>query len=100
MHYARQRRTGDPLTVRRPGPKPSEARASWAAILGEDWASERTISRHWSALTMLWDLGLSDEAKDALTAARRPNGTVNVAEFERQAWSAVFALVERDGGAS
>ncbi len=98
MHYARQRRTGDPLTVRRPGPKPSEARASWAAILGEDWASERTISRHWSAMKMLWDVG--GDARAALTAATRPNGTVNVAEFERQAWSTVFAFVEQDGGAS
>jgi hypothetical protein len=52
-HYMRQRRTGDPNETRKPGRKPSSARAMLREIMGSDWRSERTFARYVAATNLL-----------------------------------------------
>lgn len=86
-HYRRLLRTGDPHTMRRPGPVPNTYRGAVRKTLGE-W-SARTFQRYWSAVRLLGDLGRESGNEglgaSVLREAIRPNGSINVSKLERLA---------------
>jgi hypothetical protein len=83
MHYARQRRTGDASTVRKPGPKPSVGRRFNRELMGE-W-SDRTFARYWEAFQLLYDIAGEDGLRQELASATRTNGSINVSRRQRAA---------------
>jgi hypothetical protein len=84
----RQRRTGDPNQTRKRGRKRDPLRD-----LFPDW-SLRTIARFKAAMRTLRDLGGEELWARTIKVATRPNGTLNVAEVERQA---AFRTLNRFG---
>ena len=72
-HYMRLRRTDDPNRVRKSGPKPSENRSL---------LTPRARARFAQAMRILEDAGGGAEEKlQAIRAARRPNGSLNVSKL-------------------
>jgi hypothetical protein len=72
-HYMRLRRAGDPNHVRKSGPKPSENRSL---------LTPRARARFAQAMRTLEDAGGGAEEKlQAIRAARRPNGSLNVSKL-------------------
>jgi hypothetical protein len=78
-HYMRRRRTGDPNRTRKAGRKRDPLRD-----LFQEW-SRRTVGHHKAAMMVLLTLGGEELWAQAVKVATRPNGTLNVAELERQA---------------
>jgi hypothetical protein len=76
MHYARVRRFGDPETTVKAGRKTSPVYAYWRSV-HPGW-SERTLGTFVRAVRLL-----GDRAPEAIAAATRPNGTVNVSRMLR-----------------
>jgi hypothetical protein len=74
-HYKRQQRTGDPNKTRRPGPQTSEQRKLIDHTF-KDW-SPRTRGRYVQALSLLAPCG-QEVMREAITAATRSNGSINV----------------------
>jgi len=99
-HRMRQLRTGDPEKVRRPGRPPSQARAMVKEILGSDFGSPRTFSRYWTAYRLLAELGGQEALQTANAKATRPNGSINVAAFEREALRALLQAVDQEDAAT
>jgi hypothetical protein len=95
-HYARQRRGGDPSVKRKSGPKRDAARAIVLALFS-DW-SPRTQARYWKAHSQLqWVDGIqgTNSLETCIKACSRPNGSINVLEFERRAESIAAAFIVR-----
>jgi hypothetical protein len=95
-HYARQRRGGDPSVKRKSGPKRDAARAIVLALFS-DW-SPRTQARYWKAHSQLqWVDGIqgTNSLETCIKACSRPNGSINVLEFERRAESIAAAFTVR-----
>jgi hypothetical protein len=91
-HRMRQLRTGDPTMVRRPG-RPKIAHLEQLRELFEhDW-SARTIARFWRASRIIAGSGGQDALMAAVQRCTRPNGTINVAAFEREADRAIMQWV-------
>jgi hypothetical protein len=70
----------------KPGPKPDQARAHMRRLFAE-W-SDRTFARYWKChkrLTLLKEYGAIDNAgyENAIKAATRPNGSLNISKLER-----------------
>ena len=89
MHYARQRRTGDPTVVRRAG-RPRDG----TILVQQQQAplkrlSRRSFARYRRAMNIYAQLrgvpGVRAAAEDALRAALYPNGSINVSKFARTA---------------
>jgi hypothetical protein len=100
-HYARQRRGGDPSVKRKSGPKRDAARAIVLALFS-DW-SPRTQARYWKAHSQLqWVDGIqgTNSLETCIKACSRPNGSINVLEFERRAESIAGAQCPGTGAAA
>lgn len=88
-HYQRQRRTGDPNTVRAPG----RPRSKGNAMVRHTWkgtASERSMARYIHALRLFAELEVAglgdpdaDSTREALALATLPDGRFNFSRFER-----------------
>ena len=65
---------------RRPGPRPSQARAAVREMFSE-W-SDRTFATYWHAWEQLTVLGEADH-REAIELSTRPNGSLNVCKFAR-----------------
>ena len=92
-HNMRLRRTGDPNVVRRPGRPRNQERAEFRAMFASASWSPRTLERLWTAWQVLTFTGGAEAVGAALIPASRPNGSVNVAEMERQARRALVEWV-------
>lgn len=76
-HYMHQRRTSDPNQVRKPGRKRSPA----LELLTEN-RSQRANMRFVRAAQRLGEAGVDDDAlRQAIKAASRPNGTLNISRL-------------------
>jgi hypothetical protein len=95
-HYARARRAGDPTKTRRSG-RPHDEMLAVGRNLFPDW-SPRTIAR-WARAMRLLRSG-DDDVPAAIERVTRPNGTMNVSEFERDAEFWVYALFNNDATSS
>jgi hypothetical protein len=87
-HYMRARRTGDPNKTRRAG-RPRSEMLKVGRVMFREW-SPRTIAR-WARAMRLLRSG-DDDVPAAIKRVTRPNGTMNVSEFERDAEFWVYAL--------
>jgi hypothetical protein len=72
----------------KPGPKPDPVRLRLRRLMSE--MSDRTFATYWQAFGILGDLkaagAITDgQARAATAAAIRPNGTLNVCKFARNA---------------
>lgn len=65
----------------KPGPKPDPARARLRKDNAE-W-SDRTFATYWRAWQILFSACGVDVMREALRAAVRPNGSINVSKFAR-----------------
>jgi hypothetical protein len=79
-HYMRERRTGDAKQTRKPGRKPDAYVALLRGIVGEDFGSPSTFARYTAAMKMLRVVDIKTR-QAAVTAASRPNGTLNVSKL-------------------
>jgi hypothetical protein len=78
-HYMRERRTGDPTKIGKPGPAPSPYMAMANFVSEGEW-SPRTMARYAEASRILD--GCSAPARAALLkACTRPNGSINVSNL-------------------
>jgi hypothetical protein len=93
-HYARRRRTGDANQARKRGPKPSP----WLDYLRTLFPnySPRTRARFAEAMALLSPCG-EEVRQRAITAASRPNGSLNVSHLVDLA-ALMRAEFERDHG--
>ena len=83
----RQRRTGDAEQVRLPGRKPAPRLSRLRSIMGPNFGSRSTFYRYDLANRML--MSLDDAvARNAILAATRPNGSINVSRLLELAKSA------------
>jgi|SRR6516164_4443859 len=92
MHYMRVRRHGGPHEVRKRGPKPSW-RADLRAMLPPEY-SPRTKARYIRAFKLLSVCGHAAH-EEAIKAAVRPNGSLNVSKLLAMA-EAMYAEQEDD----
>jgi hypothetical protein len=87
-HNMRLRRHGDPAKVERPGRKDQDS--ALRQMFAHLW-SDRTYARYKRGVRLLRFLGL--DVEQVVLLATRPNGTMNLAKFERIAEDmAVIAL--------
>ncbi len=102
----RQRRHGNPDTIKKPGRPRDSVRSLLAAVLGDDFGSRRTIDRYHRAMRLpaiLVAYGIVTEEQtetwipEAIRAATRPNDTVNVSRLlERIEDLTAMALADYD----
>ena len=78
---------------RRGRPRTPERLAMDAAGIGTDW-SERTRARYLRSWRLLNALEGREAARAAMVASSRPNGSMNVAKFERLADAALMTWIE------
>jgi hypothetical protein len=88
-HYMRWRRTGDATKVRPPGAPRKGGFNAYARELFPSY-SKRTLARYIAATKTLNATGGPDAVKDAVLKASRPNGSLNIAAYERWADSALL----------
>ena len=86
-HYMRQRRTGDAEQVRRPGRKPDPRLSRLRATMGPNFGSRSTFYRYDLAIQGLASLD-GAVARNAIRAATRPHGSINVSKLLELAKSA------------
>jgi hypothetical protein len=76
-HYKRAQRTGDPTKTSKPGRPPDARLAHYRLLLKDNDWSPRTLARFMKAISLLSD----EDARQAIKAASRPNGSVNVSKL-------------------
>ncbi|MGA7487905.1 MAG: hypothetical protein WBW74_13335 [Xanthobacteraceae bacterium] len=92
-HYMRLRRTGDPLRTEKRGRKTPPCLALSRSTFPE--YSQRTIARYAQAMKLLSVCG-EGALVEAIKAATRPNGTINVSRFGDIA-ALVYVSMKRTG---
>jgi hypothetical protein len=102
-HYQRQRRTGNPDTVRRAGRPRDQYNAMMRAVLHEDFASPRGFARYLRAARIIGELrrdGVIDDvvSKQVLQQATRPNGTINISKYERLVDMTIMRIINETEG--
>jgi hypothetical protein len=89
MHYARQRRTGDPTVVRRAGRPRDGTILVQQQLAPLKRLSRRSFARYRRAMSIYAQLrdvpGVRAAAEDALRSALYPNGSINISKFVRTA---------------
>ncbi|MHB1546009.1 MAG: hypothetical protein ACYCSB_09490 [bacterium] len=84
MHYTRNRRAGNPDTVKRRGRKKDKFREFTLGLLSD--MSPRTVDKYLRFLRIASDAGLTQEEKRALMKqTARPNGTTSFEKYIRLA---------------